>query len=281
MDWPLAITRNQDALKRIVAALFAMLTLASRSPLYVGFADTAPHKWGEVKSAEIEPSAAPLTSPRERGEGSRAKPVTERGLRADASAFAFTLPRHLYAAILLILRPAESAVRRLILIAAHGLSLKPRAPRPVPAGLASFGEASASKIPSFCLFDPLKHFDLEDYDNNALPRFSFDSSYDPEFQAPHGSDADEPVNAVLLFARLRALRHALSDIPRQARRLARWQARRDLFLKSKVPFKPMRMSIFRPGLPPGWRQRSIHAVDDVLRECHGLARDLVNGPETG
>ena len=25
MDWPLAITRNQDALKRIVAAMFAML----------------------------------------------------------------------------------------------------------------------------------------------------------------------------------------------------------------------------------------------------------------
>ena len=70
MDWPLAITRNQDALMRIVAAMFAMLTLASRRPLSVGCADTVPgratglarpsdpNKWGEFK-----PDAAPLTSP--------------------------------------------------------------------------------------------------------------------------------------------------------------------------------------------------------------------------
>ena len=199
----------------------------------------------------------------------------------NAGGKALMLPRRVYDAILLVLRPAESAVRRLILIAAYKLSVKPRASGPLPAGLAGFAEASGSKVPSFCLFDPLKHFDIDDYDNNALPRFSFDSSCDPEFQAPHMSQPDMPVNATLLFARLRALRHALNDLPKQARRLARWQARRDLLLKSKAPFKPMRMSIVRPGLPPGWRQRSIHAVDDVLRECHGLARDLLNGPDTG
>ncbi|MGB8816678.1 MAG: hypothetical protein WCC66_02040, partial [Rhizobiaceae bacterium] len=76
-------------------------------------------------------------------------------------------------------------------------------------------------------------------------------------------------------------RSALGDLPRQARRLARFQARRDLARKSSAPFKPMRLSIFRPGLPPGWRQRPIHEVDDVLRECHGLALHAVNGPDTG
>jgi hypothetical protein len=35
------------------------------------------------------------------------------------------LPRHLYRALLIILRPAESAVRRLIIIAARGLVLGP------------------------------------------------------------------------------------------------------------------------------------------------------------
>ena len=198
----------------------------------------------------------------------------------NAGGNALMLPRRVYDAILLVLRPAESAVRRLIVIAAYKLSLKPRASRPLPAGLAGFGEANAAKIPSFCLFDPLKHFDLNDYDNNALPRFSFHSGDEAEFQW-HQSLPDEPVNAALLFSRLRALRHALGDLPKQARRLARWQARRDLLLKSKAPFKPMRISIFRPGLPPGWRERRIHAVDDVLRECHGLARDLLNGPDTG
>jgi hypothetical protein len=37
----------------------------------------------------------------------------------------------------------------------------------------------------------------------------------------------------------------------------------------------------RPGLPPGWRQRRLHEIDDVLRECHGLANDLLNAPNTG
>ncbi len=222
MDWPLAINRNRDALRRIVAALFLMM-----------------------------------------GPGGAAK-----------------MQRHVYAAILMVLRPAESAVRRLIVIAAHGLSLKPRAPRPLPAALAGFGMGDGSKTPSFCLFDPLKHFDLDDHDNNALPRFSFDSLYEPEFDASHGFQPDVPVDAAHLFTRLRALRAALNDLPLQARRLARWQARRDVLLKANTPFKPMRITPFRPGLPPGWRQRRIHEIDDVLRECHGLARDLLNAPNT-
>src|SRR4051794_40346480 len=45
------------------------------------------------------------------------------------------LPRPLYRAALRVLRPAESAVRRLIVIAARGLVVKPHATRPMPAGL--------------------------------------------------------------------------------------------------------------------------------------------------
>lgn len=223
MDWPLAIDRNRDALRRIVAALFVMA-----------------------------------------------------GVAASAS-----LPRNVYTAILLVLRPAESAVRRLIVIAARGLALKPRASRPLPAGLPAFPAAGALKTPAFCLFDPLKHFSLDDFDNNALPRFSFDSSAGPAFNTLTFSPSDEPVDATQLLSRLRALRHALNELPRQARRLARWQARRVLMLKRKGPFRPTRITPFRPGLPPGWRQRPIHAVDGVLRECHGLAIDAVNGPDTG
>jgi hypothetical protein len=234
LDWPLAITRNSQALKRIVAALFAMLQI-------------------------VEATRATLTSPA-RGSGGL---EDRRGV--------FTLPRHLYAAIMLILRPAESAVRRLIVIAARGLVLKPRATRPVHEGLPAFPSAGTSRIPAFALLDPLKHFTLEDFDQSANPRVSFASSFDPSIFAPSMSAHDEPVDAARLFSRLRALRHALNDLPRQTRRLARWRARRDLALRSKAPFKPMRITPFRPGLPPGWRQRPIHAVDDVLRECHGLA----------
>ncbi len=220
MDWPLAIDRNREALKRIVAALFVM----------------------------------------------------------TGGAMATSLPRHIFAAILLVLRPAESAVRRLIVIAARRLSLKPRASRPLPAGLPAFPAAGALKTPAFALFDPLKIFSIDDFDNNALPHFSFHDGSDAEFHTPHLLRPEEPVDATLLFTRLRALRHALNDLPRQARRLARWQARRDLLLKAG---RPTRITPFRPGLPPGWRQRSIHEIDDVLRECHGLALYAVNGPDTG
>lgn len=236
MDWPLAIDRNREALKRIVTALFALANAA--------FISSVP-------------------SLRNLGKG---------------ASEAVTLPRHLYAAILLILRPAESAVRRLIVIAARGLSLNPRAPRPLPAGLPAFPAYGALRTPAFSLFDPLKRFSPEDYDNNALPHVSFHSSSEVESSMPPLLTADQPVDASQLLGRLRALRHALSDLPRQARRLARWQARRDLLLKAK---RPTRITPFRHGLPPGWRERPIHEIDAVLRECHRLALDLRTGPDTG
>ncbi len=244
MDWNRAVERNSEALRTIVAALFAMLATAG-GPLSV------------TGSARVQPM--------------------ERGLRPDASA-AFTLPRRLYAAIMLILRPAESAVRRLILIAAKGLLLKPRAPRPLPAGFAGFAKPNSSQTPSFSLFDPIKHFPLEASDNNALPHFVFYHGDDALFRAQDHLPPDEPIDATQLFTRLRAIRAALSDVPRQARRLARWQARRDLLLKAR---RRTRVSVFRPGLPPGWRQRPIHEIDDVLKECHGLALHAVNGPDSG
>ncbi len=260
MDWTRAVERNSEALRKIVAVMFAMLHSVDRgsSPLSVtGFArDTSPRKRGEVS----------------------AKP-TERGLRADANANpTFTLPFRLYCAILLILRPAESALRRLIVIAARGLILKPPTAHQTLPNFPAFAASNAARIPSFALLDPLKHFSLQDFDQNANPHTSFSSSWGASDFAPSLSQPDEPINAALLFSRMRALRAALSDIPKQARRLARWQARRDLALKAK---RPTRISIFRPGLPPGWRQRSIHTVDDVLRECHGLALYSVNGPDTG
>ena len=75
MDWDLAIKRNGEALKGIIADLFAMLELA--------------------------------------GEGMVAR-----------------LPRSVHSAVLRVLRPAESAVRRLIVIAARGLVVKLAPSRP-------------------------------------------------------------------------------------------------------------------------------------------------------
>ncbi len=281
----MAITRNHALLLGIIAELFAMLRsvgvgsspsgsshLSGSSPLSVtGCArDTSPRKRGEVR-----PTSAALTSPRERGEVS-AKP-TERGLPRDEgnanpnTSATFTLPRALYAAILLILRPAESAIRRLIVIAARGFVIKFRPSRPLPAGLASF--ATGSHTPSFQLIDPLKHFD-EDAWENELNAGSMHEVQPLDASRAHHHQATlaaTPVNATLLFNRLRAMRHALNDLPRQARRLARWRARRDEILSSKAPYKPTRISPFRPGPPPGYRRKEIHPVDSILKDVHYFA----------
>mgnify|MGYP003532156369 CR=1 FL=1 len=64
-----------------------------------------------------------------------------------------------------------------------------------------------------------------------------------------------------------AMKDALEDIPRQARRLARWRSR------PVAERRPPRESPLRAGRPPGWRLRPTHEVHEILKECHWLARN--------
>ena len=192
----------------------------------------------------------------------------------------FALPRHLYNAIMLILRPAESAIRRLVIIAARGLVLKTRASRSTAAGLASFSGAALTRTPVFRLIDPLKQFGpgVCDQEIDPVSFFHPADDLDPELAWQRAQFADAPVDATLLFNRLRAMRLALNDLPRQARRLARWQARKNLALAGKT--RPMRLSPFRPGLPPGYHKQHRHKVDHVLRDVHYFAREAWNNPDS-
>ena len=58
-----------------------------------------------------------------------------------------TLPRHLHTAVLRLLRPAESAVRRLVIVAARGVVVAPPPPRsawsPSPASQGRIGSGTA------------------------------------------------------------------------------------------------------------------------------------------
>jgi hypothetical protein len=189
------------------------------------------------------------------------------------------LLRPVYYAVLRILRPAESAMRRLIIIAARGLVVKPVASRPMPKGHL-IGKGSTPH-PSFQLFDPRKNFpELRQHGRKPArnpPRIHFFGS-DPRVAAlwptPQPAAAPAPpsdglVNSARLSRRLQALKSALEDLPRQARRLARWRLRRE---KAKSPkFR----SPLRPGHPPGYRRKPVHEVDEVLIECHGLAFDAM------
>jgi hypothetical protein len=218
MDWARAIERNSEALKGIVAALFAMLGLAG----------------------------------------------------TDAVA---RLPRSIHNAVLRLLRPAESAVRRLVVIAAQGLVVMPAPSRPMPAGPIGGGHLRLS----FQLFDPRKNFASlrRGTATQNPPRMHFFAS-DPRVAAlwPEPQPVAEPaplpdglVTAGRLTRRLQALKFALEDLPRQARRLARWRARRE-----NAP-SPKFKSPLRPGHPPGYRRKPVHEVDAVLAECHWLACD--------
>jgi hypothetical protein len=74
--------------------------------------------------------------------------------------------------------------------------------------------------------------------------------------------------------RLHAFKRALDDLPREAKRLVRWRARRE-----KMPGVRF-TSPLRPGRPPGYRKIPLHDVDRVLDDCHGLASYAI-APDTG
>jgi hypothetical protein len=193
------------------------------------------------------------------------------------------LPMPLYRAVVRVLRPAESAVRRLIIIAARGVVVKVPVSRVMPKGLVIVprgGVGRAGGRISFQLFDTRKRFAvfrpaqksrfrvLSLSDNHLVPLFqSRPTGPRPvkrEVAAPDGT-----VSASRLHRRLAAITAALDDLPHQALRLARWKIRR-----ARIE-RPVFRVPMRPGRPPGHRKKPRHEVDLVLKECHALACDAL------
>jgi hypothetical protein len=181
------------------------------------------------------------------------------------------LPYVLYLAAERLLRPAESALRRLIVIAARGLVLKPIHKRAMPKGLKI--ESKAAGRMAFRLFDQRKRFDFIEHGNPLIVMvktytdnpFNLFNSFNRSRQAQKKGGP----NSVILCRRLAALAHALENLTSQAKRMARWQARRKLMVKPKFT------CALRPGRAPGHRKKPSHDVDFVLKECHWLAWDAL------
>jgi hypothetical protein len=178
------------------------------------------------------------------------------------------LPNDLYAKANRLLRPAESALRRLIFIVAKTIVVKPSITKPMPQGL--FKARGQSKRSAFQLYDPRPHYEfiktedplfriVQTYASN--PFNLFDPMYLPR------QDPVKIINAARFCRRLAALAHALDHIPQQARRLLRMQARR----AAQVP--PNLISVLRPGRPPGHQEKRRLPVDFILRECDQLSWD--------
>ena len=178
------------------------------------------------------------------------------------------LPREAYLVAEGLLRPTESALRRLLVIAARGLTVAVAPPRPMPKGLAIV-RTQTKRTPSFRLFDSRKHLDFdhsEDAPDFVLPSGSHIRTIESFLQSrtvvpPVAASFD----ASSLCRRFAALKYALDTLPRQALRMARWQLRRKSMPNAKF------ISPLRPGPPPGIRQRSKIEIHRVLRECHDLA----------
>ncbi len=182
------------------------------------------------------------------------------------------IPHRLHRAVLRVLRPAESAVRRLIVVAARGLVVKVAPSRPMPKGH-RIGKGSGPSRPAFKLCD--KRIFFPELSNRRIkytknpPRIHV-FPYDSMVAAPQPVVVPPPppdglVTAARLSRRLQALKSALEDLPHQARRMARWRVRREAAKTPKFT------SPLRPGPPPGHRKRQIHPVDEILANCHWLA----------
>ena len=173
-------------------------------------------------------------------------------------------------AVLRLLRPAESAARRLIVVAAEGLSVAVRPSRPFTAKLPK-GDGKRPRLHRFTLFDRLKWFvELRKKRGpvRRTIRICVPGCYEPP---PAVLAPAKPTSAVLhetLRQRLEALKRALDDLPGEARRLARWRARQ---AARPRPGRRRSSSPLRSGLPPGHRAREIHRVDGILKDCHRLA----------
>ncbi|MDI6027101.1 hypothetical protein QBK99_12970 [Corticibacterium sp. UT-5YL-CI-8] len=209
-----------------------------------------------------------------------------------------TLPRHLHRAILRLLRPAEAAARRLIILAARGMSVpqqRPPSGKPqqhsaflrTPGGTgillpkSAMPPRPAPQSMALPLLDPLRLPRRKPSRPTVVPRirsFGIDSSFGAPSPIPARPTPlpDDPLNANRLRLRLAALGRALDDLPRQARRFVRWRQRR-----RRGAFH--RLSPLRGGPPPGLRppgSRHAREVDKTLDDVHGLALWTLEHPDS-
>ena len=200
----------------------------------------------------------------------------ERALRGMAEPM--TLSRRLHKLIAALLKPVESATRRLIIALAATLPpprLKPSetvvphdtADPPPRADGAGLAPETPPPNPRFGLHDSARFKCFLRYASEPVVPFD---------RSRFGADPDAgfaPVTDRHLMRRIAALAFALDDLEAHARRFARWRARSKLGLTSrKSPLRPI-----APGSPPPSRRKSAWKPEHhILAETDSLARYALN-----
>ena len=298
MDWNGLIEAKAAALHRILAALAALAGgLGGRAALQ----NPAPHAPAAEPPSPHDPAAEPEATDGTGGGAGGNDPAAGPTLPECPP-----LPRHLHRALLRLVRPAEAAARRLVIMAARDLVVALPPPRPrlnplrpailsrrpgacsgtgivMPRGVRA-PSAPASPAPargpgkSLPLFDPLPRLRrrravFRGPGGSGLPRISVPGWTVPAPVAPWRPPAPgDPVDATRLRLRLAAVAAALADLPGQARRYARWRARRD---RAIAAGRITRVSALRPG--PAWgarrpqARRPEHEIDELVRDLHYFA----------
>ena len=197
---------------------------------------------------------------------------------ADGGSVA-VMPRHRHTLIWRVLRPAEAALRRLIVVVQYVMGIKAThsGPRAAPSGVLHKKPGAGTRLPAFALFDSRKRFAPRRSTRGPRPEPRIRYFDDIEIFTPKPVfSQDDMISAEKLCQRLQALQRALEDLPKQARRLARWQAKRE-----QVRAKTGRyIGPIRPGKPPGHKDRKNHPVDHILGDCHALALYVLQPPDT-
>ncbi len=107
-----------------------------------------------------------------------------------------------------------------------------------------------------------------------MPRISFFGdgevrTVDLGRKPPKDTEGDGLIASAKILRRLEALKFALDNLPRQARRLKRALQRRETSPRLKLQ-GPLRTSY-----PPGHRIRPLLKIDEVLRRCDWSVRQAL------
>jgi len=200
----------------------------------------------------------------------------------EAQGGAALVPMSVHRAMVKLLRPTESAVRRLILIAARKLVALPANEKPIATRKWSEGFVIApgkdcKRRASFRLFDPVRQFGgihdgpppQEWAKMPVIRTVNFDPRI-PAFLRGNASTVAVPrgfVSVLNISGRIAAVAHAVNHIPREARRLMRLLNKAD---------QDKRRLVLRPGPPPGGVKKPRDELHLVLKECHALARQALS-----
>ncbi len=281
MDWDGIIEDYRAALKRIVGDVAAMAGLDAAAPQFPS------PLWGGARGGGT--GSADASTPTRRS-GDRRPP--HKGEVEPAPA---TLPRYLHLMVMRLLRPAEAATRRLVVLVAAYLTppqaAAPRREKPLRwrrmhEPLQPPGPDTTVRLPGFRLFDPKRRVPGPRRPRrNSIPRISVPGWMEPA-PLPKPRSAFDELDATRLAARLSALAAALDDLPRHARRLARWRASLPRPGEAHPAPRPgrgaryPRFSPLRTGRPPGSRRRKRQEPHELLTDIHARAHYALNYADT-